>query len=541
MKKISPLVWVLSVYGLIVGVFTWRSMDAIGPDGVSYILLAEHTVRGEWTLAITGFWSPLLSWLLVPFITFGIDPLHGFHVMAVFIGAGFVIGVWLLTARFMILMPLRILVTLVSAVRAAVFTLGMVTPDLLVADLLAVYFYLTLDPRLGREPRLGFALGIAAGLAYLAKAYAGPFFLVHATALMGGFAYLDKRKELRLQWLRSWLSALAGFILIAGPWIGVISMKYGHPTFSTAAGYNHAIIAPDNERARSHPMGPEIWPLVSGRLNLWEDPTLIPHNDWSPFESRTNLKHQVDQTLQAGWKTLGMLGQLDVLKLGLAAFAVAAVLLLRGKEDDARKRIYRWSVLTVAAYGAGYALVGLWMEFRYYWPVDIVLLALVFHFVDRICRRLKIGFPGWSIVFRKAVVTSAIVISVASFAISPIRTLAYWMSEPPRGLEFRVIAQDLDKRGLRGPIASTEWHEGLYLSYYLGQTYVGRPSTLGPELEQKLRSVGVRTFLVWGPAYGTDALLVGREMFHLIIRYRAVAHPGLGMDVSVYRVASGYE
>lgn len=41
-------------------------------DGIGYSLVAQHLAHGNFARAINGFWSPLHSWLIAPFIKTGI-------------------------------------------------------------------------------------------------------------------------------------------------------------------------------------------------------------------------------------------------------------------------------------------------------------------------------------------------------------------------------------------------------------------------------------------------------------------------------------
>ena len=43
-------------------------------DAISYIHVAERFAKGEYYYSVNGYWSPLISWILVPFIKAGFDP-----------------------------------------------------------------------------------------------------------------------------------------------------------------------------------------------------------------------------------------------------------------------------------------------------------------------------------------------------------------------------------------------------------------------------------------------------------------------------------
>lgn len=68
---------VLMVYA-ISGIFFLNYYQyQINPDGICYISIAQKYLSGNYGSAINGYWGPLLSWLLVPFLFFGFTPAIG--------------------------------------------------------------------------------------------------------------------------------------------------------------------------------------------------------------------------------------------------------------------------------------------------------------------------------------------------------------------------------------------------------------------------------------------------------------------------------
>ena len=42
----------------------WEGRNHMSADGMSYLDVADVYLRGDWKMAINGFWGPLYSWLL---------------------------------------------------------------------------------------------------------------------------------------------------------------------------------------------------------------------------------------------------------------------------------------------------------------------------------------------------------------------------------------------------------------------------------------------------------------------------------------------
>ncbi len=72
----------------------------INPDGVSYLSIAEHYLRGDFESAINACWSPLMSWLLVPLLFAGFAPISAAKFLLLITGLVTLEGVRKLSYRF---------------------------------------------------------------------------------------------------------------------------------------------------------------------------------------------------------------------------------------------------------------------------------------------------------------------------------------------------------------------------------------------------------------------------------------------------------
>ena len=57
----------------------WMVHDQLNPDGLAYMAIAQYYLNGQTALMISGYWSPLLSWLIVPWLLVFDDPLLAAH------------------------------------------------------------------------------------------------------------------------------------------------------------------------------------------------------------------------------------------------------------------------------------------------------------------------------------------------------------------------------------------------------------------------------------------------------------------------------
>ena len=54
--------WLLAI--ALGAVHTWADRFSMNADGISYIDMGIAYWRGDWTMAINGYWSPLYAWLV---------------------------------------------------------------------------------------------------------------------------------------------------------------------------------------------------------------------------------------------------------------------------------------------------------------------------------------------------------------------------------------------------------------------------------------------------------------------------------------------
>ena len=127
---------------------------------------------------------------------------------------------------------------------ASLFRLG---PDLLIVPLLLAWCGVVLGPGFSRARTAGLQADALAAAAYLAKAYALPFLAVHGLLAFGAQAQLAGSPTARRRVLANAGVAVATLAVLAGPWIATVSAAYGRPTFTTAAGFNAALVSPGSD------------------------------------------------------------------------------------------------------------------------------------------------------------------------------------------------------------------------------------------------------------------------------------------------------
>ncbi|MFQ3581454.1 MAG: hypothetical protein SNJ67_11245 [Chloracidobacterium sp.] len=484
-----PLMWILIAYAALglslLSVYQFQ----INPDGIAYLDIAEKYARGDFWGAINAYWSPLLSWLVVPWRWVGVPPQIAVKLVLLGSGGLALCGIW----RLLDDAPLvtRVMATAGAMPLTAYHALSVITPDLLVAAVLLWYLAWLVDEWTdGWKLVWGGCLGV---LSYVAKAFAFPFFVAH---LLCGWRLAFARATPGYERFRSLAITLGTFGVLSSAWIVALYMKYGVWMIGSTGRYNYALAGP---RMRFvHSMETSFFPPAeAGDTSAWTDPTRLPIKAWSPFESLEYAQYQVAMTFD----------RLRVMAFDHALdFSPCALLLLIGLLVGLRlspllhgERI-KIVVFGLVVYASGYALI--YVEARHLLPIAYWLI------VASVWLILAIG-ANWKHVTPRlqAVLVGLVMIS---FAWRPAQALVQGALGQDAGLQvcqglYRAAQALKVQLGVGGRIASNqEWHRSLYLTYFLGGRYYGvAPEGASPEaVAEALNTYNVDYYFVWADAPG---------------------------------------
>ena len=491
------MAWGLAVAGYLVAA-AWSvrvAGDRMNPDAVAYFQIARHWAGGRFDLAVNGWFSPGVSWLLVPAAWAGWNLLLTARVIGAGAGLVFAAGAATLAgglgARRMRPAVFGIaLLLMVPAVGAEI------TPDLLLACVLTWYLVFSTGLLRDASPRRAFAVGLFGGACFLVKTYALPFVVAHLclTAIvrwrLGGGAAL-----------RSSAAALAGVMLAAGPWIAVISVHGGR-----------LMINSGGISAQAWGPLPASGPLPvsrlhrprDGRVTSWEDPVEIPY-PWPQWVRRPGESSQSIRIRAAAGNARNLLAALvriDGIGLLLAGTVVAGLLGVavwrRAGDHAAGARV--WGLTSLVIYAGG--MLGLWVYDRFCWPLWGLMLAMFFSALDGLWRRPSGRVSRVSRVWpRAAAVLVAAVLAIGVAWRAPASLHGRWgaLASARRGDQARRAAKMLSAapRTPR-PIAANRWRRGLFSAYWAQRAYLGELAASRPEdIAAELAPFGAATILIY--------------------------------------------
>jgi hypothetical protein len=147
-------------------------------DAISYIHVAQRLANGEFYYALNGYWSPLISWILVPFIKAGYDPVMAAKYINGLLGLLTLYSCYSLTDKFNIHDTLKKMIPFVLAILFISYTFYELCADLLQLFIITLYLNLVFSKHFIRDNYKIVFAGLLGAVGYYAKAYNFPFFLV---------------------------------------------------------------------------------------------------------------------------------------------------------------------------------------------------------------------------------------------------------------------------------------------------------------------------------------------------------------------------
>lgn len=336
-------------------------------DYEAYLNIARKYSEGNFKDALNAYWSPLISWILVPFFCIGANPHLSFKVINILLGAGILLLLFRFSEKFKISTITQIIFYPTVAVFLIYFAIETTTPDFLMVFCWLLYLYYFIS-----ENKNPYLLGILAALAFFCKNYFLPFYFAHFILIIIYQLFIDKTN-----WKANFLfftKTSIVLIFILGIWASFLSLKYEKFTLNSSSRYNSWYISPDGYKPHFAYETSLVAPFDSNAIFAWEDPTYYPVIARNPFMSKEEFNYQIG-VWKYNWEILKyMFRYFSYFSFGILIFALLAF--WKFKKDNNYFAINS----AIWIYIMGYFLI--FIEERYIWPAYFLLLFLVFAITD---------------------------------------------------------------------------------------------------------------------------------------------------------------
>jgi len=466
----------------------WQNRHALTPDGVSYIRIASYYLHGQFDLAVSGYWGPMLSWLIAPWLALVENPLYAARITMGFSAIVFLIGCVSIFRSLEIHPAGLVLGAWVAAVSSAAWSVETIAADLLMSGLMCLAISRMITSHWLESRSLQIAAGVFWGMAYLAKAVAFPlaFIISGAIALLWLIGRWSDRKVIG----RSLTITLSAFLSVACVWVLMLSLKYERVVFSTNGTINYANAGPTNT-TRRHPSFVIFHQPEAGRVTSWEDPTDMPYQSWSPFDSLENFKHQLILISWNAELAFKHLSEFATPQFGLFAMILGLLVHTPWRENMKTQR-WRWAGVIVAC------IVGIYLpvygeEQRHYYATFPLLFAASIGMMTWLTREYR-GIVAWHRLIGFTIV--AICFAVPGY--TALKRASIQTAEKKEVSYARELANKLQSANVHGSIVGGR-EAGLFTALVAERAWYG--DKMNPTIDE-LKNSGADLVIL--PRYETE-------------------------------------
>ncbi len=337
----------------------------IDPDGTAYLTISRRYAEGHFVQAINGYWSPWGCWLTALLMKQGLSAIPASVIINALGATGFLFITQSLFLRFDVVKQLQWWLNgaLIVFLSCAVFYQSF--DDLWECFFLLAALRVMLSKSIADRPALWIANGAIGALAYFAKAYAFPFFILNTICC--SFLLSNNKR----QWISISVVSIIAMLVISAPWLYALHYKYGIWTTSTAGPLNTSWYLVGHPYWREG-IAQLLPPAYPDSPYYWEDPYAV-NGDTPHFWSSFHLAGL--QVVRLGLNLFKLL--VSMLQLSVF-FPVIALVVVYSLKYYKRRDIYPINVqvaaLSFLLFPLGYMLVN--FEPRYIWymlPLSLVL------------------------------------------------------------------------------------------------------------------------------------------------------------------------
>ncbi len=390
---------------LFIALYPWYQY-VLDIDAISYMHVAERVAHNGFLSSVNGYWSPLISWIIVPFIKAGADPMYTLKIVN---GA---LGLLSMQVCFSILNKLNIdlffnkIIPFILAVLFISYAYYELCADLLQVFLVLIYLRILFTKNFIESNRMIVASAAVAALAYYAKAYNLPFFLLHFSIV----CFLGVRKSSETGFYKAFLKkmsiALAVVFILTAPYIYLLTKQYGSFRISNAGILNTSWFLSPGLTSDRNLVAVPPYPDAS---SYWDEPTYTQKKIVGPFTAPVYFFREVKIVISNVIKLTGLLNTMSIFIFSI--LIVYLIYLYRKKKDAATND--QILLVTTLTYPFGYLMI--FIEWRYIWLLPIVFILML--------ARLLTYWKEKASPEHRKLIHSAAFIALCSFLYQPVNEL----------------------------------------------------------------------------------------------------------------------
>lgn len=449
----------------------------IDPDGTAYLTISQRYANGDYQQAINGYWSPWSCWLTALLIKAGLSAIPASVVINALGAIGFLFVSQSLFVKFKIISKLQWLLNITIALFLCYAVFWQSFDDLWECFFLLGTLRLLLVDNYKRKPLLWVISGVIGALAYFAKAYSFPFFILNTICCV---YFICKDDQAR--WIKISFVSIATMILCSLPWIIALHNKYGIWTTSTSGSLNMSwyLVGHPHWKDGINLLLP---PAYKDSPYYWEDPYFA-NGDTPHFWSSLHLFGL--QFLRIGYNAIKLFKSMLQISVFFPVIAIVLIKFITNKKARVTTAPTFTVALSFLLFPLGYLLVN--FEARYIWyMLPLCMLAGCLFIQNHLLGKSYLKLLPW--------------VFAISFLIYPLWSMVKMYDEG--AYEYKV-AEQLKRMNIHGAFTSMakpgiEAQRVERLAYFSGNQFysLAKPVDSQQELLQEMRRYDVNYYFVY--------------------------------------------
>ncbi|HUR12756.1 MAG TPA: hypothetical protein VM012_15375 [Flavitalea sp.] len=401
-------------------------------DGIGYAMVTRRWAEGDFYNAINGYWSPLHSWIAIPFYKAGLGLVQSFHFSNILISIGILIIVDLLASKYEINHKKRFFFLLISVPLLIYMSYCQLAADILFCFFFLLYIFHCSAGDSFTSKRKIVVCALIAWCGYLSKAYGFPLFLVHFCLWQYWLSTRTLIPEPKKKLISNLITGISVFLILSLPWIIVLHYKYHTWTFGYSGKLNLSwqLASPVAQINNGY-----IVPHLLNSPTPWEDPWFSQSKLYSPFTSFSHLIRECKVILH---NVIAMIDSFHASSF-LSLAILFSLFLYAVKTKSGMATLFLFSILLLPL---GYLLVHI--EPRFLWPATFLLLIASFHLLSFLFHTYR--FPQYAKLICWITLT-------ASFLVPPLNALQDMAGS---GKDVYSLSKDLEAHAIKGAFASSQ-------------------------------------------------------------------------------------
>ncbi len=473
-------------------------------DGVAYLAIAKRVANAQYLQSINGLWSPLNSWLLVPFIEKGMDAWTIAKILNFVFGGIVIVLVHLLFIRFKIkkiahaFLLMALSVVMVHNVYLQTFG------DVLQLIFALLYLLILWSENFYSSYWKATLCGLIMGIAFYAKAYSLAFFLFHFAATLYWF-YSKKKVTLKNTVIMYCLGIFTALLLIL-PWTYALHKKYGVWSLTGFAGKLNMSWYINSGKTFKSDIKLLIPPSYNDSPSFWEDPYPSQENLSSPFSSGKHFIKWITRVIHTKLTAIECYNEISFLALSILLISLYYFFFRKKEVDEVEDNIQiQLLIFTILILPLGYLMMHI--ETRYIWLNIFLLMIAGAVLLERV---KKFIHPYLYLI--------SIFILAFSFIIFPVLNIENLKNKNKELFEYAAI---LEKNNIKGSFTSNAIDAGrMWVVAYLSQNQfytIERTDYTEQELIDEMKRYHV-TYYLFQSENNKPSIQLDEQFFHLLFK-----------------------